>query len=379
MPKYRILIFAANPSRDLHLEEEIDEINDALRRSRYNNLIEVESRHATRIDDLTELLSEHDPQVVHFSCHGLGPKLDEESDQGKTENGPERHLVAQRTSGEGALVFIADNGSAQSLSESTLLELFKGRRGRIRVVVLNACQTQSQAEAIRGQIECVMGTAVNIRDDYARVFSARFYRTLGNGDSVQQAYDDARFALKAKGATERDMPILLTRTGVEAKDVFLVDVRVWWMRVWVLVWAIVRKRPRLHAAALALGLAAATGAWFYLNREQKMSFDEVVQCIEAAKDNPQLWEQVRQQVGEVNWDGVVVTASLTGPFATYRVKPAGVTGDPRPDQIAFLNLASPGDFKPLKAGDPIKFKGRLSETGYGANGLRISDVMIKDR
>lgn len=375
MSTCRILIFAANPSRDLHLDEEIDEINDALQKSRYSNLFEVKTRLVSKISDVIDCLSEIDPQVVHFSCHNLGPTSDRKSGQGESESGPERHFAAKDPGGEGALIFIKDGGGPQPLSQSALEELFKSRHGRIRLVVLNACQTHSQAEAIRKQIDCVVGTGVDIRDDYARVFSARFYQSLGKGASVQQAYADARFALSTKGATEKEMPVLLSRSGVDARDVFLIDTRRWPMRVWAWVQVIVRRRPRIYAAAFALCLIAAIAIWHY--SPGKMTFAETVQYIEMAEIDPRCWDKVKQQLGEVNWEGVVVTATRTGPFASYKVKPAGIAGNPRPDQVAYLNLANPDDFKPLKPGNRIGFKGQL--TDYGVNGLRISDVVIKNR
>ena len=57
-------------------------------------------------------------------------------------------------------------------------DLFRYRRGKIRLVILNACYTRSEAVAISQHIDCVIGTNTSISDKAARVFAARFYQSL---------------------------------------------------------------------------------------------------------------------------------------------------------------------------------------------------------
>lgn len=90
-----------------------------------------------------------------------------------------------------------------------------------RLVVLNACYSAPQAEALRDVVDCVVGTAGAIHDDAARSFAVSFYRALGNGRSVGNAFDQAVATLEAKGLRDEELPRCLTREDVDRYQVFL--------------------------------------------------------------------------------------------------------------------------------------------------------------
>ena len=62
-----------------------------------------------------------------------------------------------------------------------------------------------------------------IGDEAAIIFAASFYRALGFGRSVQQAFDQGKVALLLEGIPEENTPELLVRTGVNPSQVFLVE------------------------------------------------------------------------------------------------------------------------------------------------------------
>jgi hypothetical protein len=127
---------------------------------------------------------------------------------------------------------------------TALAELFQVFRGGIRLVVLNACFSLPQAEAIAKVVGCSIGTSSAISDAAAITFGARFYAAIAFGHSVQTAFDQARAALALSHPAERDCPRLVTRRGVDARRIVLVPPR--------------RRTARL--AKVAAGAAAAAAA-----------------------------------------------------------------------------------------------------------------------
>ncbi|MBW4430686.1 MAG: CHAT domain-containing protein [Pelatocladus maniniholoensis HA4357-MV3] len=160
----KILILSANPvnTSKLRLDEEVREIQSALERSRHREEFELIPRLAVRIDDLRRALLDHSPQVVHFSGHG------------------------DETDG----IALEDNsGHAQLVSTESLSNLFKLFKDTVECVLLNACYSETQAEAIYQHINCVIGMKRAITDIAAIHFSKAFYDTLGAGRSYEEAFD----------------------------------------------------------------------------------------------------------------------------------------------------------------------------------------------
>ena len=89
-------------------------------------------------------------------------------------------------------------------------------------MVLNACFSKDQADAIVEVIDCAVGMSQAIGDEAAIVFAAAFYQKLGFGDSVQAAFDEGCVALMLQGIPEEKTPVLLVRGGVDPSRVFLV-------------------------------------------------------------------------------------------------------------------------------------------------------------
>ena len=110
------------------------------------------------------------------------------------------------------------------VSSAALADLFKVLKDNIRVVVLNACYSEEQAQAIVEEIDFVVGMADSIEDEAARVFAAAFYRGLAFGRSVQTAFDLGVNELKLRALKDdEDVPLLLIRDGVDGASVTLVS------------------------------------------------------------------------------------------------------------------------------------------------------------
>ncbi len=114
------------------------------------------------------------------------------------------------------------NRDPMPVSKAALKQLFSTLKDNIRVVVLNACCSRPQAEAIVEVIDCAIGMNRRIGDDAAIIFAASFYRAIGFGRSVSEAFEQGRTALMLAGIPEQDTPELLTKPGVDPKTIFLV-------------------------------------------------------------------------------------------------------------------------------------------------------------
>lgn len=195
--KIKVLILSANPAAttQLRLDEEVREITNKIRASKFRDSIELVSRWAVRPDDLLQALNESNPQIVHFSGHG---------------------------SHSGELIVIDNTGSPKAISTEAIKSLFRTLKDNIKIVVLNACYSRIQAEAIVEVIDCAIGMNNVIGDQTAIIFAAAFYRAIGFGRSVQEAFDQAKTALLLEGIPEENTPELLFRSGIDPSKIRLI-------------------------------------------------------------------------------------------------------------------------------------------------------------
>ncbi len=193
----RILFLAANPTADsLALDVEVREIEAKIRASDYRKTLKLISKWAVRPDDLLQLLNEHKPHIVHFSGHGY----------------PSEEIVLQDS-----------NGQPKPVSKRALAALFTTLKDNIRLVVLNACYSKPQAAAIVDVVDCAVGMNQEIGDQAAITFSASFYRAIGFGRSVKDAFDQGNTALLLEGIPEEETAELMLRDGVHGSEVVLVS------------------------------------------------------------------------------------------------------------------------------------------------------------
>lgn len=198
MSQITILFLAANPKSTprLGLDEEIRTILEKLLISDLRDSLRLESAWAVRADDLLQYLNMYKPDIVHFSGHGS-------------------------TSGE--ILLVNDEGIVKPISVAAIKALFTVLKDNIKVVMLNACYSKVQAQAIAEVINCVIGMNDEISDAAAIVFVASFYRAIGFGRSVQEAFDQGRTALLLEGISEEYIPELLSKKGTNPSQTFLME------------------------------------------------------------------------------------------------------------------------------------------------------------
>ncbi len=161
-----ILFVSADPSNGgrLQLEKELREIQQSLRLSKLEHRFKLEHSPATRPHDFIQAMIDFSPDIVHFSGHGS----------------------------DGAIWLENDIGEASPVSAHDLDLMFAQFKAKTSCVVLNACSSRLQAEAIAPHARHVIGTRKEIGDDAAIGFSRGFYRGLGSGRDVPDAFDLGR-------------------------------------------------------------------------------------------------------------------------------------------------------------------------------------------
>lgn len=185
----KILFVASDPidQARLCLMEELRRIRERIRLSKYRDQISVASTLAARTVDLTQALLDEQPTVLHFSGHG-------------SANGA---ICLQNDAGETKIVEAQDLG--------TLLSLFTGD---LRCVVLNACYSSAQADAIVAHIDYVVAMPNTIDDDSAIAYSIGFYSALGAGRSIEDSHKIGVAQIAVDGLLTTDAPRLLARIGL---------------------------------------------------------------------------------------------------------------------------------------------------------------------
>lgn len=168
-PVKKILILSANPedTNRLRLDKEVREIEEGLMRAKKREQFDIKSKWAVRFLDLRRALLDYKPQIVHFAGHGKKDGL----------------MV------EGEL------GIPVPVSPEALSGLFELCCHHVECVILNACHSKPQADAINKHIKYVIGMHQEINDRAAIEFAVGFYDALCAGEPVEEAFKFGRNAI----------------------------------------------------------------------------------------------------------------------------------------------------------------------------------------
>ena len=126
---------------------------------------------ATQVSDIIDALNRYDPDVVHFSGHA----------------------------DHATLLFDGADGRPHTLRSEELALLLQVARKPIRLAVFNACDSADQALLATEYVEAAIGMNEPIADDAAKVFASQFYSSLGAGNSLEVAFDQAVAQLTVVG------------------------------------------------------------------------------------------------------------------------------------------------------------------------------------
>jgi CHAT domain len=222
LAKHTILFLAANPlgTDRLALDEEARAIQEELERS-HRDQFELVTRWAVRPLDLLRELRRLKPLIVHFSGHGIQSTTRTSRPVGELDRDVVEDWGAVYGEAQRGLFFQGPDGRPRLVSTTALEQTFGAIGTSVKLVVLNACYSERQAEALVAHVGCVVGMGGCVSDDAARNFAIGFYGGLCDQESVAESYQQGRAAIALGGLPDQERPQLRVRTGVDASDLVL--------------------------------------------------------------------------------------------------------------------------------------------------------------
>lgn len=193
--KTRILFLSANPwtTGRILVDEEGREIFERLQEGPYRDKFELHRHAATRPIDIQRLLMTHKPHVVHFSAHG---------------------------SKKQKIILSGKPGRGKQVDQDGLVQMFALYKSHVRLVVLNACFTSTQARSLSEVIDYSVGASKGIGDKEGVAFAGAFYRALGFGESIKGAFKSAKAEVALTGMRRTQGIELFVREGLNKSDSF---------------------------------------------------------------------------------------------------------------------------------------------------------------
>lgn len=184
---YRILFLSSDPAEGLRvrlrLDRELREISEQKGLSKLRDRFELRSEGAVRPKDVTRVLHDFLPNIVHFSGHG---------------------------DKKGAIFVDGEDGAPHAIQPKPLAQLFELFADHVQCVVLNACYSEKQAAAISKKVRYAIGMRRAIPDKAAINFSIGFYQALGAGRSIAQSFASGRALMGLESPEHSDIPALWT-------------------------------------------------------------------------------------------------------------------------------------------------------------------------
>ncbi|MBT9147163.1 MAG: hypothetical protein DDT32_00915 [Syntrophomonadaceae bacterium] len=195
----KIVFLAANPvdTSRIRFDKEARTSDERLRLAECRALFDLKPQLAARTADIQQYVLRYKPQIVHFSGHG---------------------------SASGEIVLEDVSGGSRPVTVKAVEQLFctLKRSVDIRCVVLSARYSARQARAISQHIECVVGISKAIRGEAAISFAADFYRPLGYGMSIREAFDLGCAQVGMDYLGEEEQPKLLVRPDIDPSKIIFV-------------------------------------------------------------------------------------------------------------------------------------------------------------
>jgi hypothetical protein len=185
----KILILAANPQDTdrLRLDKEVREISNGVNWAKGRDQFEVKSVWAVRATEFRRAVLDYQPQFIHFCGHGAGSQ---------------------------GIALENDQGRVMLASTDALAGFFKlFTKCGLECVLLNACYSEIQADAISRHVNYVVGMREEILDEAAIAFSTAFYEAIVCGYNIQFAHELGCNAIQFTDIPQHLVPVLKQKRG----------------------------------------------------------------------------------------------------------------------------------------------------------------------
>jgi len=158
-----------------NLPIELDGIRKALQKARQAGLCEVVERSNTTVENILDVFQEYQDRIAIFHYGGHADSYE---------------LLLESLTGEHAM------------AHSEGLVSFLAKQKGLQLVFLNGCCSQQQAlDLTEAGLPAVVGTSQKIDDEIATNLSARFYKGLAAGLSIDRAWAEAVDQIKVEKGT----------------------------------------------------------------------------------------------------------------------------------------------------------------------------------
>lgn len=188
-----ILFLTADPkdATRLRLGQELRDIRETLKSSKCREKFVLSSRESVRPGDISQAILDLNPDIVHFSGHGLDT---------------------------GELCCEDSQGNIKPVSPDALSSLFELVQEQVQCVFLNACYSKSQAQSISNHINFIIGISSTITDSAAIAFATGFYKALGAQHSIEKSYKFGCAEIQLQGITDTQLPVLHRKSCNDGKQ-----------------------------------------------------------------------------------------------------------------------------------------------------------------